>query len=44
MAGTVVPVGGQLMVLVASSFAELDENMFARLATAAAEKAADHLG
>jgi hypothetical protein len=43
-AHAVVPVGGQLVVLVASTFQELDEDMFTRLAAAAADKAADHLG
>jgi hypothetical protein len=44
MAHAVVPVGGQLVVLYASTFDDLDEDMFTRLATAAAEKAVDHLG
>jgi hypothetical protein len=38
------PVGGQLVVLVATTFTEIDEEMFTRLAAAATEKAADHLG
>ena len=40
----VVPVGGQLVVLLAATLAEFDEDMFVRLAAAATEKAADHLG